>query len=273
MHTFHSPVSHPSIILRWFAPRLDALAYVSEATRDMYESVNGTYHDRVAIVPGGVVAEDCTPAGHSPDRGSMRHRFGLEPDAFIVLFVGRIVREKGAHVAVEALARLREQIPSARLVIAGPPGPGPENERYYAELQGRIRGLGLEKRIHVLGLVDQDALGDLYRASDCLVVPSLWPEPAGMVVVEGMKEGLPVLAASVGGLASRVTDGATGLLFPAGDSKELAHCIAFLASDPEARLVFGREARRWVAEHASALALARFHAQMYQGLWREARKP
>lgn len=273
IHTFHSPPNHRSLLLQWFAPRLDALAYVSESTQQLYERANQAYHDRVAIVPGGVSFAPDGAQDDGPDPVFTRRRLGISSEEFLALFVGRLVPEKGAHVLVEAMSAVREAIPSVRLLLVGPRGTSTEHSQYHEELRDEIQKRGLSEVVRLLGEIPEDELRAAYRAADCLVVPSLWAEPAPMVVAEAMREGLPVIASKIGGLPSRIIDGATGLLFTPGDPRDLARCITFFARDPQVRSNFARAARSWIREHASAPALARFHVQMYQGLWREARKP
>jgi glycosyltransferase involved in cell wall biosynthesis len=272
LHTFHSPLTHPSRTLQWFAPRLDALLYVSEETRRLYEESNQLFHDRVGIVPGGVYM----PAEHSfekDERAGLRRRLNLGPKDFAILFVGRVVRDKGVHVAIEAMPRVLEANQHAQLIIAGPLGPSREDERYVRELEDCVRRRGLAESVRFLGLVAEHDLHALYRAADCLVVPSVWDEPAPMVVAEAMSEGLPVAASAVGGLPSQVLDRRNGLLFSPGNSESLARCLLSLMEDETLRSSLGSEARRWIEDHASVEMLGEIHSRIYQGLWREARFP
>ncbi len=268
VHTFHSPLHHRSRILSLLAHRLDALLYVSEATRELYERTNAIRNGRVAIVPGGVQPPEGSGGDHSA-RVHARRRWGIPPDAFLALYVGRVVPEKGVDLLIEALAEASPRVPSALLAVTGPLAPGPSGLEYAARLERLIRERSVEGRVRILGLVPDRDLEDLYRASDILVVPSRWEEPAPMVTVEAMARGLPVIAAAVGGLSDRVRDGQTGLLFPPEDTTHLARHLVRLSEDRETRLRLGEEARRWVDDHATAEKLAEFHSRMYVALCRD----
>jgi glycosyltransferase involved in cell wall biosynthesis len=271
-HTFHSPLNYPSIAIQWFGPRLDALIYVSEETQRLYETVNHLYHDRVAVAPGAV-GHSSTDGSRPSDSGNLREVLGVSPNAFVVLFVGRLVRDKGVHTAVAAMARLRRVASNAVLLVAGPPGESEQDLDYLRGLERTIREQGLEAFVRLLGQVSDLDLLRLYRMADCLVVPSMWQEPAPMVVVEAMSEGLPVVASAIGGLPSRVQDGVTGLLFPPGDEKELTDRLARIARDPALRIRLGSEALAWVSRRVSLQALGTLQSGIYQGLWKEKRLP
>jgi glycosyltransferase involved in cell wall biosynthesis len=90
------------------------------------------------------------------------------------------------------------------------------------------------------------------QAADCLVCPSLWAEAAGLVILEAMACGLPVVASRIGGIPEFVLDGTSGLLFAAGNSRELAHRLNWLLSDEAARERLGQTARLIAVERYSS---------------------
>jgi len=137
--------------------------------------------------------------------------------------VGRLDREKGIAVLLEAFAAARRRLPAVRLVIAG-------KGALETELRERASHLGVDQSVVFTGYVAGGVLGHVYHCSDVLVVPSLY-EPFGIVALEGMICGLPVIASATGGLTEIVEDGVSGLLFRPGDAGELAERLATVLSD------------------------------------------
>ena len=273
VHTLHSPPRGPSWILRRLGPTLDAVAFVSPALRDLYVMTTGIGNDRVDILPGAVPA--VTPEGRD-SREALRHdlalELGLPPNAFIVLFLGRVVEDKGVHVLARATARLPG--PGIRVLVVGPSGPAPTDVEY---LKGISALAGPDPtRFHVLGAVPSKRLAELLRIADVLVVPSLWPEPAPVVVAEAFAHGVPVIASEIGGLPFLVPPEA-GLLVPAGDDAALANALEALVKDPDQRARLSRgalaQARRRHSPEAFAEAHRRFYGRVRTGPTAGARAP
>lgn len=136
----------------------------------------------------------------------------------LFVFVGRLSREKGVDSLLRAFARARAGMPNARLRIVG----GGEERPRLERLAG---SLGLEREVVFLGTAP---LADIERelaSAWASVAPSLWAEPLGLVAVEAVVRGVPVIASSIGGLAEVVEEGRSGLLFPNGDVIALARCL------------------------------------------------
>jgi glycosyltransferase involved in cell wall biosynthesis len=145
-----------------------------------------------------------------------RDRLGLPADGPLLGVVAQLTAWKGHETAVEALALLRERHPDARLVIAGEAkfasaGTRFDNIAFTRRLHESVRRLGLEQSVIFLG--DCGDVPALLRALDVLLVPS-WEEPFGLVVIEAMAVGTPVIATSVGGPAEVIEDGRNGMLAP-----------------------------------------------------------
>ena len=183
-----------------------------------YEAVElidhyGADPSRVCVNPPGVDLDLFRP-GH---RQRARRQIGID-DAPTVLFVGRIQALKGLDVAVEALAKVRDRLPDARLlVVGGPSGPSGETEhRLITDLADR---LGLRDAVTWWGVQPHRCMPIFYRAADVLIVPSR-SESFGLVAAEAQATGLPVVAANVGGLRYVVGDGASGVLVDGWDPAE-----------------------------------------------------
>ena len=170
----------------------------------------------------------------SPDpavRTEVRRRNGCG-DGFVALVVAYLMAGKGVEVAVRALQGLPE---TAVLWVVGD---GPKR----AELEGLARELSLGDRVRFFGA--QRDVSPFMRAADCLVCPSLWAEAAGLVNVEALASGLPVVASRIGGSPEYIEDGRTGRLVPPGDAKALAAALATFAKDAAALREAGRNARQ-----------------------------
>ena len=144
------------------------------------------------------------------------------PDPMFV-FCGRLDLEKGVDLLLRAFVRLRTEIPSARLRIVGQ---GPEREN----LERAARTLGIEKSVTFLGWLSPPQVDNQLREAWASVVPSLWAEPLGLVAVEAIIRGVPVIASASGGLGEIVETGVTGLLFPNNNEAALTECLRAIAT-------------------------------------------
>ncbi|WP_445256461.1 glycosyltransferase [Nocardioides aurantiacus] len=190
---------------------------------------------RATVIPCGVDVDRFAP-GPPPATGGRRHR---------VLTIGRLVPRKGVGDVVEALAAL----PDVELVVAG--GPGDDALHLDPELL-RLRDLaesrGVLDRVRFLGGVGRDRVPDLIRDSD-VVVTVPWYEPFGIVPLEAMACGRPVVGSRVGGLLDTVVPGKTGELVPPRDPAALARTLRALLDDPARRAAYGEAGRRRAVQH------------------------
>ncbi|MFC5380413.1 glycosyltransferase [Aquipuribacter nitratireducens] len=187
---------------------------------------SGAEAERLHVVPCGVDVARFAPDG--PADGPWR------PGTARLLSLGRLVERKGVDTVVAALARL----PHAELVVAGgPDASGLSDDPDVRRLRATAAAHGVAERVHVVGRVDQGGAARLLRAADVLVtVP--WYEPFGIVPLEAMACGTPVVASAVGGMLDTVVDveddpvDGTGALVPPRDPHALAERIGRLLEDP-----------------------------------------
>jgi glycosyltransferase involved in cell wall biosynthesis len=166
-------------------------------------------------------------------RHELRIAFGWR-DELVLLFVGRLAREKGLLTLLDALRELYGRGVRPKLVLVGS---GPMEE----ELRARAEELGLKAQF--LGFLQGEELAKVYAAADMLVLPSR-SETWGLVINEGMEFGLPlILSDRVGSVPVLLEEGENGFSFPAGDSRSLAARIEKLCSDPELRERMGDASR------------------------------
>jgi glycosyltransferase involved in cell wall biosynthesis len=197
---------------------------------------------RSVVVPNGVDLECfCSLPGSQTGR--------------MILFVGRLVQQKGVDVLLRAFAAVLRKCPEVRLVIAGD-----GYQRLY--LERLSRHLGLPPSVEFVGWQTGPALTRLYQNAGIVVVPSIY-EPFGLVALEAMACGRPVVASRTGGLAEVVTDGNIGYLVPPADHLSLAQRMAQLLLEPARAAAMGQAARqealRYSWEHIAELTRGLYH--------------
>ena len=168
------------------------------------------------------------PNGIDPDSwrvtAKQRRQVRAAYPAPLIVFSGRLEWEKGVHTLIDAMGKVRRQVPGAHLVVAGR-GSTDEN------LREQVRRKRLGAAVTFLGWLPEDELHALVAAADVAVVPSIY-EPFGMVALEAASVGTPLVVARTGGLAELVDDHVTGRTFTPGSSTELAHALADALLDP-----------------------------------------
>lgn len=157
---------------------------------------------KLRLVPLGADLSRFSPA-QPQEKARLRAMHGL-PAGFTVLFVGRVIPRKGVPVLLRAMHRLKQQLP-CRLLIAGRGKPP-----YLRQLRALARRLGVS--VSFLGNIPHGDIHTLYQAADCFVCPSQRHEAFGLVNVEAMASGLPVIASSNGGIREIITSGHNGYL-------------------------------------------------------------
>jgi len=202
----------------------------------------GAPASRIATIPCGVDTDLFVPG----DRGPARARLGLD-ERPMLLWVGRVAPIKGLDTLLDAVARLRATGRAARLLIVGGDTDEPMSD-HEVSLRRRIERLDLADSVCFVGPQPQSVLPVYYAAADVTVLPSYY-ESFGMVALEAMACGSPVIASRVGGLVTTVRDGVTGFLVADGDVEALAERIGALVADPDLRWRVGREGVRWAAQH------------------------
>ena len=192
-------------------------ATVITCSRYMRDEVQGAFQlpaDKVKVVPNGVDASLWEPV--VPEQ-----RGGSGP---LVVSWGRIQYEKGFQTLVAALPVLRYRHPDLVVVIAGR---GP----FLGELEAIAQGLGVDHMVRFPGFVPDDELRHLLHTCSCVVIPSLY-EPFGIVALEAIAAGAPLVAAASGGLVEVLDGTGGGLLYPPGDAAALAGALSRMLDEP-----------------------------------------
>jgi len=236
----------------WLTFEAGRVITCSEYMREEVTRIFELPPDKVEVIPNGVDLKRFAPA-----EGARAARAELSPDgAPLIVFAGRLEYEKGVQTVLEALPRIDAGVPGVRFVVAGA---GTHRE----ELERRAGDLGLSERVRFEGFVDEARLRDLYGAADLVIVPSLY-EPFGLVALETMACGSPVIVADTGGLREIVHHDITGLRFIPGDARSLAEVGVRLLTDRRLARRLALEAQSVLAERHSWSAVAARTAQTYQ---------
>jgi glycogen(starch) synthase len=230
------PQSHIHKVERDMARGADHLITCSRYMRSHVARVFGVRPAGITVIPNGIDPRDLEPV--AGDLQALRARYA-EPDERLVLLVGRLVYEKGFHLALDALAPVIRRLGDVRFVVAG-------TGTAEAELKRQSRRLRLTRHGSFLGWVGDDMLHSLYRVADLCIVPSLY-EPFGLVALEAMASGCLCVVADTGGLREVVPgDGTVGLRFPSRDSAALETILEQVLTDDAARAQLVAEAREHV---------------------------
>jgi glycosyltransferase involved in cell wall biosynthesis len=218
-------VSKRSGILRWICSRIlgasDAVTVNSSYIKNTVLSIGGRITDKVSHIPMGVDGLVFAPKA----AGGIKERYGAE---HMVFSVGRLIDWKGMKYLIMAMREVVDQVPGAKLVIGGS---GPEKE----SLESMARELGLQGSVIFPGYIDPSDLSEYYSAADVFVLPSIdlngQTEALGVVLIEAMASGTPVIGSNVGGIPDIIRDGYNGFLVPEKAPGDLADRIIRLLQD------------------------------------------
>ena len=219
---------------------------------------------KVVIIPPGVDLSHFYPIPADEAKAFI----GIAPADKMLLFVGRIEPLKGIDILIESIAYLRKEGVFERnnlclSVIGGDSDFSPKSlSAEMARLHTVREQYGVSDLVTFLGRRSQDTLPYYYSAAEAVVVPSHY-ESFGMVALEAMACGIPVVASQVGGLAFLVQDGVTGYTVPVDDPQALAERLKALINDPELRQEMGKQAVEFAQEYAWEKIAARI-VNLYQ---------
>jgi glycogen(starch) synthase len=230
------PQSHIHAKERAMVRGADRVITCSQFMKMHVAEVFGIAQRRVTVIPNGIDPRDLEPVGG--DVAALRARFA-GPEDRLVLLVGRLVYEKGFHLALDALAAVIKRLGNVRFVVAG-------TGTAEAELKRQAQRLKLSRHGTFLGWTGDDVLHSLYRAAEVVIVPSIY-EPFGLVALEAMASGCLCVVADTGGLREVVPDDASvGMRFTSRDSDALEEVLERALSDDEKRRAVVAEAREHV---------------------------
>jgi glycosyltransferase involved in cell wall biosynthesis len=281
VHTYHSlgAVKYKSVttIPMIASTRLAVeKALLETADRVVATSPQEQDHMRALVSTKGNI--DIIPCGTdirrfgAINKQKARSVLGIDPDALMVFYVGRFDPRKGIETLVRAVgqSQLRGN-KNLKLVIGGGSRPGQSDGKERDRIEGIVAELGMSDITTFPGRLGDEILPAYYAAADVCVVPSHY-EPFGLVAIEAMASGTPVVASDVGGLQFTVVPEETGLLAPAQDEAAFAAAIDRILSNPEWRNQLGSKARMRVEDKFSWDGVAHQLSDLYTKLLAEPAK-
>ena len=234
--TFHATESRPSY--RWTKPlmingfykkwfqKLDGKIAVSKPAMDF---INKFFPSSYNIIPNGI-----DPDHFSPDVQPLKE---YQDGKINILFVGRMEKRKGLEYLIKAYRLIKPDCPECRLIIVGPGTK--KREKFEKEIQES----GLQDVVFT-GNVSYDELAQYYKTADIFCAPATGHESFGIVLLEAMSTGKPVVASNISGYASVISDGIDGILVPPKQEVPLAQAIRTLMTDEHLRLRLGEYGRK-----------------------------
>jgi glycogen(starch) synthase len=245
-HGGHLPPGMPGTvhsIESWLAFRSDALIATSKfMVREVVTGLEVTV-DRVQQIPNGIAPEHWAPVQPSARRSRL------------VFTWGRVQYEKGFQVLARAISELRGRVDGIECVIGG-------RGSYLPELQSQIDLEGVSDLVALPGFLNDVQLRTHLHRAGCVVIPSLY-EPFGIVALEALAGGAPLIVARTGGLAELVESTRAGLMFEPGNATDLARCIERVLTDADLADELGAHGTAMLAERYSWDAISRYTIAAY----------
>lgn len=222
--------------------------------RQELETVLQVPTDKIDVIPNGVdPAMLCPPEGW--DLVAFRQRYA-RPEEKIIFYVGRLVPEKGAQILLEAAPKILTYSPATKIIIAGT---GP----MASSLRARAEELAISDQVVFTDFIDDPTRNALYAVADVAVFPSTY-EPFGIVALEAMAAGVPVVVGDTGGFREIVIHGVNGLKCYPGDPDSLANNVLTLFHDPALAASLREEGRREAVAYFGWDRMAQMTAAVYE---------
>ncbi len=242
-------------LIAWSARYCDQIICISESVRRFCETTEGIPRKKMTVVHYGLAPKATT------GNRRWRREFGWGDDVPVIGIVARLTAQKGHTTLLRAMPEVVRQFCTAQLVVVG-------DGELRRELQGCAQQLGIERHVHFLGYRDNAAA--IMPGFEIFVLPSRW-EGFGLVFLEAMAAGLPIVATQVGSIPEIVQHGHTGLLVPVDDVRALAHAICTLLADRNLAQTMGQVGRRRLKENFTLAAMVERTCAVYARLLSERR--
>jgi len=252
--SLHGPDSYMIDGMEWWTCYEASRVIVT--SNSMKGEVCGHFHvpgEKVDVIPNGVGVEKYDV---EVDRWAVRRRFGVGDHEKLVLYVGRLVPQKGVEYLIRAVPRISGRFHEAKFVIVG-------EGWMRSHLEWLADQIGQRWRINFTGFISDEDLVALTKSADVLVVPSVY-EPFGIVALEGMAAKVPVVASQVGGLAEVVEHDRTGVYVHSRSTDSIAWGVERVLSDPGYRDWLVKNGYETVRNRFSWKAIAQQTAEVYK---------
>lgn len=259
----HEIVESPAVIAKLYPKLISFFAhriiFNSKASLDQFLKIKPSIASKSEIVYNGQSRLVPISSDHEIAR-IKTNLFGAKPSDKIIGLVGRISRWKGQYLLLDAFSKLAPKHPDAHLVFVG--SAPPDQDHFLHRLEEMIAQYQLQQRVSVVDF--QKNIWPVYDAIDISVVPSIEPEPFGLVATEAMLSANPVIASAHGGLTEIVVDGQTGFLVPPRDEAALAQKIELLLQQPGRATQMGLAGLERVASHFSTASYVQGIGKNYE---------
>ena len=181
----------------------------------------GLPYDKINVIPNGVNLQLFSNVNIDYD---FRRQYAMDNEK-IILYVGRLVYEKGIQNLIAAMPKILDRYHDSKLIICGRGG-------MIDELREQVKYLGIENKVYFAGYCDSKKMQKMYKCADVAVFPSTY-EPFGIVAIESMLSGTPTIVSDVGGLNEIIEHGVTGMKSYAGNANSIADSVLSLLFDPK----------------------------------------
>ncbi|MGI6491161.1 MAG: glycosyltransferase family 4 protein [Pelotomaculum sp.] len=245
---------HISDIEWWLTYEAWKVICCSNFMQDEVRRVFQTPQDKLVVIPNGVDVNSFKKRSKTARRTDY-----AAPDEKIVFYVGRLVKEKGVQVLLDAAPEILAEYPKTKFVIAGK---GPHLEH----LQRQAALLGISNRVYFTGYISDEVRNSLYSWADVAVFPSLY-EPFGIVALESMAARTPVVVSDCGGISEIVRHGEDGLKANTGNSHSLARNILAVLKQPQLGNMLRERAYQKAAVEFNWHHIARQTNSVYRDVW------
>ncbi len=231
--------------------RLRKAAAVIAVSNQVADALAGEYllpRSKIAVVYNGIEVDKFDTRNSVRDT---REQLGLPVGDAIIIYIGRIAKEKGLMLLLKAVTNLKSQIPASpagrtnlKIIFVG-------DGNYRSELETYVEEQNLQDYVSFIGKVPYEKVPQYYNAADLFVLPSTAWEGLPMSIIEAMASGLPVVASNIGGIPNAVIDGKTGKLVVPGSVDDVASSLQLLLKDDDLRARISKEARASAEEKFS----------------------
>ncbi|MFZ7138817.1 MAG: glycosyltransferase family 4 protein [archaeon] len=250
----HSPDSFSINGIEWWATyEADRVIVCSHSMKDEICNHFNLPREKVDIIPNAI---DASKYDIPVDKGEIRQRYGVDWGEKLILCVGRLVPQKGVEYFIRSIPLIAKKYPEAKFIIVG--------EGWSRDLlEEEARSSGHANKITFTGFASDKQVIELMTSADVLVVPSIY-EPFGIVALEGMATGVPVVASQVGGLAEVIDHDKTGVFVYPRSPESLAWGIDKVLSDPDHAKFLTKNAKEKLHKAYSWEAVAMKTVEVYK---------
>jgi glycosyltransferase involved in cell wall biosynthesis len=247
-------------VLHYAIPRFSTrVVTVSQAVRDHMLQDAPQYAGRFAFIRGAI---DVDPFLYATGRARIRAEWGVGDDEVLIGMAGRVTRWKGQSVFVQAAKLISGRHAKVKFAAVG--GVFDTDKFYMEQFHEEVRAAGLQDKLTINDF--RHDMPDVFAAYDIFVLPSTLPEPFGLVVIEAMASGKPVVATAPGGPSETVADGETGFLVPPSNPAAIAEALEKLLADQPRRMSMGEAGRKRACELFSLPRYVKEFEELYDSV-------